>query len=360
MPSIARSSPWKRTWRAVAEGRRRRQAGVEAYDDEPRGDRAGRSTRSFPDDLPRDLPSGSVPQGEPTMIAAAYLRKSNDEGDKSADVKSVTVQRAEIDKLAAAQGWTLHESYVFADDAVSGGIALADRPGGARLLAALAARPVPFQVLIVNEQSRLGRDMIDTQISIRDIERAGVALWACNSGRRITLTDEGSQLLAAIEAWKDQSERKRAGTRVRNSAFQRHATGHVAGGAVYGYTNVRENGAVRREINEAEAVIVRRIFAETRDGRGLTRIAKQLNAEGVPGPRTAWSPTGVREILHRDLYRGVEIFGRIRRTGPTTRKSVPESEWKRRAAPELQIVDGVLWDAAHAAIAQKAGAYLRR
>jgi site-specific DNA recombinase len=294
------------------------------------------------------------------MIASAYLRKSNDEGDKAADVKSVAVQRAQIEKLAAAHGWSLDERFVFADDDVSGGIALGERPGGARLMAALATSPAPFQVLIVNEQSRLGREQLDTMLAIRSIERAGVAIWACNTGRPITLNDESSQLLAAVEAWKDESERKRTSKRVRDAAFRRHATGHVAGGTVYGYRNERVNGATVRVIDETEAAIVRRIFTETRDGHGLARIAKRLNAEGVPGPRKEWSPTGVREILHRDLYRGIEIFGRVRRTGPKERATVPESEWVRREAPELAIVDGLLWDTAHAQIAQKAGAFLRR
>jgi DNA invertase Pin-like site-specific DNA recombinase len=295
------------------------------------------------------------------MIAAAYLRKSNDEGDKSADIKSVAVQRAEIDKLVAAHGWKLDEACVFTDDDVSGGIALDERPGGARLMAALAAKPVPFQILIVNEQSRLGRETLDTLIAIRAIERAGVAIWACNTGRPITLNDEGSELLAVFEAWKDKSERKRTSKRVRDAAFRRHATGHVAGGVVYGYRNERINGAVRRVIDEAQAAVVRRVFTMSRDGYGLAKIAKCLNDEGVPGPRDTWEATGVREILHRQMYRGVVVFGRTRRTGPKTRdRRVPESEWQRREAPELQIVDGVLWDTTHAAITQRAGAYLRR
>jgi len=48
--------------------------------------------------------------------------------------------------------------------------------------------------------------------------------------------------------------------------------------------------------------LVRRIFEETRDGRDSIRIAKQLNAEASPST-VQWTPTGVREILRRDLYR---------------------------------------------------------
>lgn len=38
-------------------------------------------------------------------------------------------------------------------------------------------------------------------------------------------------------------------------------------------------------INPAQAAVVRRIFAWSAEGRGITRIAKQLNAEGIAPPR---------------------------------------------------------------------------
>lgn len=59
---------------------------------------------------------------------------------------------------------------------------------------------MPFRVLVINEQSRLGRETLNTLIAIRAIERAGVQIWSCSNGRQITLDDEGSELLAVFEA----------------------------------------------------------------------------------------------------------------------------------------------------------------
>src|SRR5712692_3816355 len=57
--------------------------------------------------------------------------------------------------------------------------------------------------------------------------------------------------------------------------------------------------------NEAEAVIVRRIYELYADGKGLAKIVKRLNAEGVRSPRgNGWAPSCVREILHRTVYWG--------------------------------------------------------
>jgi site-specific DNA recombinase len=300
------------------------------------------------------------------MIAAFLGRKSNDEGDASADVKSVTLQRALAQEYAGKRGWTLDGRYVFVDDGISGA-EYRNRPGLQALLAAVRVPVPPFQRLIVTEQSRIGRDTVRTLAVIQEIEEAGVEIWACNDGRQITLNDDAGEITTMLGSWRDKSERTKTIQRVRNAAFKRHEAGYVAGGTVFGYRNERLPGAgkqpVRRVIEEQQAAVVKRIFEMTRDGLGLAKIAKRLNAEAVPGPRSQWSPTGVREILHRELYRGVEIFGRVRRErrrGAKVRVRVPESEWKRRDVPDLRLVDGVLWDTAHARIAEAAGAYLRR
>lgn len=76
---------------------------------------------------------------------------------------------------------------------------------------------------------------------------------------------------------------------------------------------------VERVINEAEAAVVRRIF-EMAAGVGNRTIALTLNNEGAlaPVPRRAgrsrsWAPTTVHEILNRPLYRGTQMWGRIRK-----------------------------------------------
>ena len=74
------------------------------------------------------------------MIAGAYLRKSNDQSDTSADVKSVPVQKALIAAFAAKRGFTLDERFIYSDDGVSGA-AFRERPGLQALLAALNRHP---------------------------------------------------------------------------------------------------------------------------------------------------------------------------------------------------------------------------
>ena len=67
----------------------------------------------------------------------------------------------------------------------------------------------------------------------------------------------------------------------------------------YGYDNVAVTGAdgnrshVDRQINEAEATVVRRIFELAAAGYGFRRIAHALNAEAALAPRATH---GRREV----------------------------------------------------------------
>jgi site-specific DNA recombinase len=151
---------------------------------------------------------------------------------------------------------------------------------------------------------------------------------------------------------------------------------------VYGYGNVREGkGKTVRVVNEPEAAVVRRIFDLAGKGHGLKRIVNVLNAKNapVPGPRYActpadrshehsdacprqsWEVSGVREILYRDLYRGIGVFGktkRVREGGTKGKVWRPESEWKRVERPDLRIVTDEQWKAAHTAIAATNAVFL--
>jgi DNA invertase Pin-like site-specific DNA recombinase len=318
--------------------------------------------------------------GHSGVTAAAYIRKSNDQQDRTEDIKSVATQRDLIAAFAASRGWALDDRYVYSDDGITGAL-FAERPGLQALLDATRTTPVPFAKLIVVEQSRLGRDQIDTMVLIRDIEEAGVEIWSTRDGRRITLSDDTSKLLASLEGWRDESERKKTATRVRDAAKTRFERGYVVGGRVYGYKNERlpgVKGAARLKVAGEQAEIVRRIFRMAADGLGHSRIARQLNAEGIPGPQRLsdieverlraegkpvpvnyWSSSGVREVLQRDLYRGVVTFGKVRRTGPKTRVKLPREQWQTRTEESLRVVEQDLWDAARARMAAASEAYLR-
>jgi site-specific DNA recombinase len=130
---------------------------------------------------------------------------------------------------------------------------------------------------------------------------------------------------------------------------------HVTGGKVFGYRNEEVLDAegrrlhVLRRIDPDEAAPVRRIFSLYAAGKDMISIAKTLNADGVKPPRGhGWAPSALREMLYRELYRGVIVWNRkqkITRGGTKKLRKRPESEWLRLEAPELQIVPPDLWEA---------------
>ena len=94
------------------------------------------------------------------MIAGIYGRKSSEQNGVADEQKSVARQIDHARQYAQRKGWTVDESSIFVDDGISGA-EFANRPGFLRLMNALKPCPA-FQVLIMSEESRLGREAIET------------------------------------------------------------------------------------------------------------------------------------------------------------------------------------------------------
>src|SRR5262249_9247172 len=106
------------------------------------------------------------------MIAAVYARKSTDQADRSDEAKSVTRQVEHAVAYAARKGWTVDPAHVYVDDGISGA-EFVKRPGFLRMMNALRPRP-PFQALVMSEESRLGREQIETGCALKQLVDAGV------------------------------------------------------------------------------------------------------------------------------------------------------------------------------------------
>jgi DNA invertase Pin-like site-specific DNA recombinase len=65
--------------------------------------------------------------------------------------------------------------HVYVDDGISGA-EFNNRPGFVRLMNAVKPRPA-FQVLIMSEESRLGREAIETAYALKQLITANVRVW---------------------------------------------------------------------------------------------------------------------------------------------------------------------------------------
>ena len=298
------------------------------------------------------------------MIAAVYARKSTEQTGVADEQKSVARQVEHARAYAQRKAWAVADEHVYIDDGISGA-EFARRPGFVRLMAALSPRP-PFQVLIMSEESRLGREAIETAYALKQLTRAGVRVFFYLEDRERTLETPIDKAMFALQAMSDEMERQKASLRVKDAMRRKAEQRHVTGGQCFGYRNVDVTAPgpdgrpkrqyVTREIVQEEASTIRRIFELCARGEGLKGITKIFNDDGTPAPRAqrgrpnAWAPSSVREILSREMYRGVIVWNKTRKRDadgqkrPTDR---PAAEWMRIPAEELRIVSDALWAKAH-------------
>jgi len=147
------------------------------------------------------------------------------------------------------------------------------------------------------------------------------------------------KVMLSLTNFASEVEREKARQRTYDAMLRKAKNLQVTGGKVYGYDNrdvlsptVGPDGrqqrlCVVRTINPEQAGVVRRIFQLCAEGKGITRIARTLNAEHIAPPRQAkgWAPTAIREMLHRPLYRG-EIM-RVRREWKPIHVANPRTRW---------------------------------
>ncbi len=309
------------------------------------------------------------------MIAAIYARKSTDQTGTADEEKSVTRQLEHARAYAAKKGWLVSDEHLYVDDGISGA-EFVKRPGFLRLMNALKPRP-PFQVLIMSEESRLGREQIETAYALKQIMDAGVRVFFYLEDRERTLDTAMDKVMLSLTGFAAEMEREKARQRTYDAMRRKAQALQVTGGAVYGYDNLevlsptpgpdgrRKRLHVVRRINPDQAAVVRRIFEMYATGKGLTKIAKALNAEHVPPPRRdgkGWAPSAVREMLYRPLYRGEIVWNRsqkVMRGGTKKQQRRPEKDWLHLDAPELRIIPDDLWRAVHERLARVGNTFAR-
>lgn len=276
--------------------------------------------------------------------AAIYARFSSDlQSDRSID-DQVALCRAR----AARDGLKVVAVY---HDRARSGASLHGRKGIAELL--LAAKARAFDVLIVEELDRLSRGQSDLASIYDRLTFVGIDIVTAHAGR-------ADQIQVGVRGIVSALFLTDLAHKVRRGASGNIRQGKHAGGLAYGYdTTPGKPGEWK--INEAQAAIIRRIFANYLAGQRTTAIARALNSDGVRPPRGRyWQPgalTGSNNrhngILGNEIYCGTLLWNRVRmikdpETGKRVSRPNPEGEWQRCEVPQLGIVSRKTFDAAQA------------
>ena len=285
-----------------------------------------------------------------------YARYSSDQQREASIEDQVRGCRARAER----EGWQVVE--VCSDFAMCGSSML--RSGYQALLEMVRRRVV--DVVLAESLDRLSRDQEHVAGLFKQARFAGVRIVTLSEGE-ITELHIGLQGTMGSLYLKDLADKTRRGLegRVRQ--------GRSGGGLCYGYTVVRgpvdRNGEAERglrEIDQAQAAIVRRIFREFAEGHGPKAIAAGLNRESIPGPRGGhWIAGAIRGRAERDtgilrnrLYVGELVWNQRRWIkDPTNGRRVARSNGKDAAVvtavPELRIVDQDLWERVQARLVQQ-------
>ena len=231
--------------------------------------------------------SMTLPPRQLERTAAIYARKSTDQSGVSDEQRSVARQVEHARTYAQRKGWASPD-HVFVDDGISGA-EFANRPGFLRLMNALKPRP-PFQVLVMSEESRLGREAIETAYALKQLVQAGVRVFFYLEDRERTLDSPTDKIMLSLTAFADELEREKARQRTYDAMARKAGPGKSPAAGSSDTTTTRSaiiwggDHMLSGDINEAEAAVVRRIFTLCADGAGKARIAA---AQCRRGPNTA-------------------------------------------------------------------------
>ena len=251
------------------------------------------------------------------MRTACYARFSSDLQRETSLEDQIRSCRGSAER----QGWTWQGSQVFTDAAISGA-SLEGRSGLQALLTASAASPRPFDVLLVDDSSRVARDLADALRVLQRLKFVGVRVVYIS--QNIDSSSEQAETLVAVHGLVDGLYLREMAQKVRRGLAGQLERGFATGSSHFGYLTVpipdptgkRDNHGhpallgKRLEIDDAEADIIRRVFDWYAAGVGVPTIVNRLQEEHVPGPRgQSWKVGAVRKLLRNERLTGKQNLG---------------------------------------------------
>ena len=181
----------------------------------------------------------------------------------------IPMQKEACRNFAESQGWEIVKE--FSEKGVSGFKKSAkDRDELQKIQQ--AAMEGKFDILLVFMFDRLGRRDDETPFIVEWFAKQGIEVWSVNEGQQ-RFDTHVDKLMNYIRYWQASGESLKTSVRTRTRLEQLTGEGHYTGGTVaFGYKRVRLGRVNKKNqevcdlvIDEAEAEIVRQIFAQFRE-----------------------------------------------------------------------------------------------
>ena len=294
-------------------------------------------------------------QAEQAKMTALYCRLSKEDFDAS-ESNSIVHQKEILAKYAKDHGFG--NTRFFVDDGVSG--TLFSRPGLDALLAEVRAGNVA--TVIVKDQSRIGRDVLEVGLLKRTFDDYDVRFIAANDNLD---TANGFDIMSifrdVFNEWFVADTSKKIRAVFKSKALSGKHSNSVA---PYGY-KPSEHDKFVWDIDEPAAEVVRDIFKMCVEGMGPQYIAKELSRRGLKIPQvykaerdgvtpkhipkrpdTMWHTSVVSGILANKEYTGMAVLNRkTSKSYKDHRKFIkPEEEWIIHENAHPRIIDNETWE----------------
>ena len=181
----------------------------------------------------------------------------------------IPMQKEACRNFAESQGWEIVKE--FSEKGVSGFKKSAKERDELQKIQQ-AAMEGKFDILLVFMFDRLGRRDDETPFIVEWFTKQGIEVWSVNEGQQ-RFDTHVDKLMNYIRYWQASGESLKTSVRTRTRLEQLTGEGHYTGGTVpYGYKRVRLGRVNKKNqevcdlvIDEAEAEIVRQIFAQFRE-----------------------------------------------------------------------------------------------
>lgn len=292
------------------------------------------------------------------MRAAVYARFSSENQREQSIEDQVRVCK----EFARRDGIAVVESHIYADEARSG--AIRARPG----LEALkkAAEDRQFDCVLVDDSSRLSRDNQHFNTLLCQFQYWGISLIAVSDG--LDTREEHAKVAYQFRGIINELYLTDLKKKTHRGQMGQVLRGYSVGSRGYGYASVPDGdtkydkkGRLRAEgfklvVAPEEARIIQRIFRAFIDGKAVTKIAKELNAEKVPTRarrKGGWNVSTVSRILKDEKYIGRFIWNRTTTlkdplTGKMKQVDRPKEDWVVQEREDIRIISDEEWNAAQA------------
>lgn len=279
--------------------------------------------------------------------ACMYLRLSKDDGINN-ESNSITNQRELIQSYAKDNEIEIVKEYV--DDGYSG--TNYDRPALNNLMEEISKKDRVFDIIIVKDLSRFGRDYIGAGKYIQKIfPKLHIRFISINDNYDSKNADmSDTNLILPIRNFINDSYARDISNKVKSSQkIKREKGDYIGSFAPYGYKKSEENKN-KLVVDDNVSDIIKSIFDMKLKGYSSKTIAEELNDLGIDSPKIYkenqglnykggfkvkkgrnWSAKAINRIIENEVYIGTMLQGKSATINYKNKKQIEKDkrDWVR-------------------------------